>query len=58
MDSEIEKYEFDPPTRMTGFDLVFSGDHKKNLNEEEVELVRNIFKSEIEKITKELKLII
>lgn len=58
MNLEIDKYEFSQSNKMTGFDLTFRGDHKKNLTEEEIESIRDIFKSEIEKLTKELKQII
>lgn len=58
LNDEIEQYSFEPPTRMTSFDLFYQNKHKKNLNEGEVKSLHDILKSEIDKLTKELKQII
>lgn len=42
MESKIAKYDFEPPTRMSGFYLYYnSSGRKANLNEAEVKIICN-----------------
>lgn len=58
MSSEIEKYDSEPTTKMTSFDLYYNAKHKMNLNEEEVKLIYDIFNARLERYTRELRQII
>lgn len=55
MDSHIAKYNYEPPTRMSGFDLSYQSEYKITLNEAEVKLVCDMFKIRLKELCDEFE---
>ena len=55
MESKIAKYNFEPPTRISGFDLCYRGELDTQLNEAEIKVICRALRTRLEELTKEFK---
>lgn len=55
MVSKIAKYNFEPPTRMSGFDLYYNSELKTVLNEAEIKLIYKALKTRLEELLNEFQ---
>lgn len=54
MDAQIKKYEFNPPTRMSGFYLCFNSEYKETFREVEVKIIHDALKTRLKGLMDEL----
>ena len=55
MESKIAQYNFEPPTRMSGFDLCYDSALKSVLNEAEVKLICKALRTRLGELSEEFK---
>ena len=55
MESKIAKYSFEPPTRMSGFDLCYNSELKAVLNEAEIKFICKALRTRFGELSEEFK---